>query len=137
MLCFNGFIISAFDYIYFPVPVSFCGKACILSFLTDCQRKLVFRKPQRCKAFSSSLTVTLSTSAGASAAAIYCAGSSLYFMISIFSPFNSSTIFATRVPFEPTHVRRWGQRFRHLKQRQFFEREPASLETLLISTTPV
>ena len=49
-------------------------------------------------------SVTLSTSAGASAAATYSAGSSLHLMMSTFSPRSSSTMAFTRWPRGPTQA---------------------------------
>ena len=55
--------------------------------------------------------------------------------MSIFSPFNSSTIFWTRAPLGPTHAP-IGSTFSSWDTTAILLLEPASLEILFISTTP-
>ena len=55
-------------------------------------------------ALLSPISSTSITSAGASAAAMNSLGSSLYWMMSIFSPRSSSTTWLTRPPRGPTHA---------------------------------
>ena len=87
------------------------------------------------QALPSSAIQTSVTSAGASAAAIYSSGVSLYLMMSIFSPRSSFTMLFTRVPCWPTQAP-MGSTLGSLLHTAIFVRLPASRAMLLISTVP-
>ena len=78
---------------------------------------------------------TFTTCAGFNAFAMYTDGSSFHSTISIFSPFNSFTIFCTRCPRGPTQVPT-GSKFVSLERTATFARSPASRAIETISTTP-
>ena len=80
-------------------------------------------------------TVTETTSAGLSAAATNFAGSSDQTMMSIFSPWSSSTTAPTLAPLVPTHAPT-GSMFSSVAQTAIFVREPASRAMDLTSTRP-
>ena len=75
------------------------------------------------------------TSAGDRAAAIYSAGSSDHLIMSIFSPFSSSTMVLTRWPRGPTQAP-MGSTLGSADQTASLVREPASRATDLTSTVP-
>ena len=79
--------------------------------------------------------VTEMTSAGLRAEAMNSSGSSDQTTISIFSPCSSSTTAPTRPPLGPTQAPT-GSMFSSVAQTASLVREPASLETDFISTTP-
>ena len=83
----------------------------------------------------SSRVVTLITSAGDRAAAIYSAGSSLYLMMSTFSPANSYTMLLTRWPRGPTQAP-MASTSGSADQTASLVREPASRAMDLTSTVP-
>ncbi|CJH87354.1 Uncharacterised protein [Streptococcus pneumoniae] len=86
-------------------------------------------------AFSSSSTSTLTTCDGLNAFATYSTGSFDQRTMSIFSPFNSSTMRCTRCPFGPTQEPT-GSTSVFSAYTEILERSPASRATERISTVP-
>ena len=86
--------------------------------------------------FSSSSILISSTLAGANAFVINLTGSASQVIISIFSPFSSSTIRLTRSPLLPTQAPT-GSMFLSSANTANLVLSPASRDTLLISTVPL